>query len=69
MDFFKGLLIAFDAVRFMLRNEGIVRNKTTHNALGFRCTPPMQCLVCCSKPNTDAKFRLEIVIEFLGRNA
>ena len=39
-------LVFFDAIRVKIRDEGVVRNKAIHVALGVRPTAPRKCSAC-----------------------
>ena len=57
----------FDALRVKVRDEGIVRNKAVHIALGVRGDGAKEILGLWLEQNEDAKFWLRVMNELRNR--
>src|ERR1700759_2528337 len=62
-------LIFFDALRVKIRDEGLVRNKAVHIALGVRADGTKEILGLWLKQNEGAKFWLRVMNELKNRGA
>ena len=60
-------LIFFDALRVKIRNEGLVRNKAVHIALGVRADGTKEILGLWLEQNEGAKFWLRVMNELKNR--
>src|SRR5689334_13600352 len=60
-------LIFFDALRVKIRDEGTVRNKTVHIALGVRADGTKEILGLWLEQNEGAKFWLRVMNELKNR--
>jgi putative transposase len=60
-------LIFFDALRIKVRDEGLVRNKAVHIALGVRADGTKEILGLWLKQNEGAKFWLRVMNELKNR--
>src|ERR1700749_829199 len=60
-------LIFFDALRVKIRNEGLVRNKAVHLALGVRADGTKEILGLWLEQNEGAKFWLRVMNELKNR--
>ena len=60
-------LVFFDALRVKVRDEGIVRNKAVHIALGVRADGAKEVLGLWLEPNEGAKFWLRVMNELRNR--
>ena len=60
-------LLFFDALRVRIRDEGSVRNKAVHLALGIRMDPARQVLGLWIEQNECARFWLQVMNELKGR--
>src|ERR1700748_2880747 len=60
-------LIFFDALRVKIRNEGLVRNKAVHLALGIRADGTKEILGLWLEQNEGAKFWLRVMNELKNR--
>jgi putative transposase len=54
-------LILFDAIRVKIRDEGVVRNKAIHIALGVRADGAKEVLGLWLEQNEGAKFWLRVM--------
>src|SRR6201995_5825316 len=61
------LLIFFDALRVKIRDEGLVRNKAVHLALGIRADGAKEILGLWLEQNEGAKFWLRVMNELKNR--
>ena len=57
----------FDALRIKVRDEGLVRNKTVHIALGVRADGSKEILGLWLEQNEGAKFWLRVMYELRNR--
>ena len=62
-------LVFFDAIRVKIRDEGMVRNKAIHIALGVRADGGKEVLGLWFKQNEGAKFWLRVMNELRNRGA
>src|SRR4051794_5001556 len=62
-----GPLVFFDALRVKVRDEGIVRNKAVHIALGVRADGAKEILGLWLEQNEGAKFWLRVMNELRNR--
>jgi hypothetical protein len=60
-------LVFFDALRVKIRDEGLVRNKAVHIALGVRADGTKQILGLWLEQNEGAKFWLRVMNELKNR--
>jgi putative transposase len=60
-------LVFFDAIRVKIRDEGIVRNKAIHIALGVRADGTKEVLGLWLEQNEGAKFWLRVMNELRNR--
>src|ERR671927_1665640 len=60
-------LVFFDALRVKVRDEGLVRNKAVHLALGVRADGTKEILGLWLEQNEGAKFWLRVVNELKNR--
>ena len=60
-------LVFFDAIRVKIRDEGIVRNKAIHSALGVRADGAKEVLGLWLEQNEGAKFWLRVMNELRNR--
>ena len=60
-------LVFFDAIRVKIRDEGMVRNKAIHIALGARADGRKEVLGLWIEQNEDAKFWLRVMNELKSR--
>jgi len=60
-------LVFFDAIRVKIRDEGIVRNKAIHIALGVRADGAKEGLGLWLEQNEGAKFWLRVMNELRNR--
>lgn len=60
-------LVFFDAIRVKIRDEGIVRNKAIHIALGVRANGSKEVLGLWLEQNEGAKFWLRVMNELRNR--
>jgi putative transposase len=60
-------LIFFDALRIKVRDEGVVRNKAVHIALGVRADGAKEVLGLWLEQNEGAKFWLRVMNELKNR--
>lgn len=60
-------LVFFDAIRVKIRDEGIVRNKAIHIALGVRADGAKEVLGLWLEQNKGAKFWLRVMNELRNR--
>jgi len=60
-------LIFFDALRVKIRDEGLVRNKAVHIALGVRADGSKEILGLWLEQNEGAKFWLRVMNELKNR--
>ncbi len=60
-------LVFFDALRVKVRNEGVVRNKAVHIALGVRADGVKEILGLWLEQNEGAKFWLRVMNELRNR--
>src|SRR5262249_33744517 len=60
-------LIFFDALRVKVRDEGLVRNKAVHIALGVRADGSKEILGLWLEQNEGAKFWLRVMNELKNR--
>ena len=60
-------LIFFDALRIKVRDEGLVRNKAVHIALGVRADGTKEILGLWLEQNEGAKFWLRVMNELKNR--
>src|SRR5919106_1569601 len=60
-------LVFFDALRVKVRDEGLVRNKAVHIALGVRADGSKEILGLWLKQNEGAKFWLRVMNELKNR--
>ena len=60
-------LVFFDAIRVKIRDEGIVRNKAIHIALGVRADGAKEVLSLWLEQNEGAKFWLRVMNELRNR--
>jgi len=60
-------LIFFDALRVKVRDEGLVRNKAVHIALGVRADGTKEILGLWLEQNEGAKFWLRVINELKNR--
>ena len=60
-------LVFFDALRVKIRDEGLVRNKAVHIALGVRADGTKEILGLWLEQNEGAKFRLRVMNEMKTR--
>ncbi len=60
-------LIFFDALRVKIRDEGLVRNKAVHIALGVRADGAKEILGLWLEQNEGAKFWLRVMNELKNR--
>ena len=60
-------VLFFDALRVRIRDEGSVRNKAVHLALGIRMDGTRQVLGLWIEQNEGARFRLKVRNELRGR--
>src|SRR5689334_7884042 len=60
-------LVFFDALRVKIRDEGLVRNKAVHIALGVRADGTKEILGLWLEQNEGAKFRLRVMNELKNR--
>src|SRR5690242_11520931 len=60
-------LVFFDALRVKIRDEGLVRNKAVHIALGVRADGTKEVLGLWLEQNEGAKFRLRVMNELKNR--
>ena len=60
-------LVFFDALRVKIRDEGLVRNKAVHIALGVRADGTKEILGLWLEQNEGAKFWLRVMNELRGR--
>jgi putative transposase len=60
-------LIFFDALRVKIRDEGLVRNKAVHIALGVRANGSKEILGLWLEQNEGAKFWLRVMNEIKNR--
>ena len=62
-------LVFFDALRVKIRDEGLVRNKAIHVALGVRADGTKEVLGLWIEQNEGAKFWLRVMNELRNRGA
>lgn len=62
-------LVFFDAIRVKIRDEGMVRNKAIHIALGVRADGAKEVLGLWLEQNEGAKFWLRVMNELKNRGA
>ena len=60
-------LVFFDAIRVKIRDEGLVRNKAIHIALGARADGKKEVLGLWTEQNEGAKFWLRVMNELKNR--
>ena len=60
-------LVFFDAIRVKIRDEGMVRNKAIHTALGVRADGGKEVLGLWLEQNEGAKFWLRVMNELRNR--
>ena len=60
-------LLFFDALQIMVRDEGVVRNKAVHIALGVRADGVKEILGLWLEQNEGAKFWLRVMNELRNR--
>src|SRR5918998_858685 len=60
-------LVSFDALRVKIRDEGLVRNKAVHIALGVRADGGKEILGLWLEQNEGAKFWLRVMNELKNR--
>src|SRR5438128_2171386 len=60
-------LVFFDALRVKIRDEGVVRNKAVHIALGVRADGSKEILGLWLEQNEGAKFWLRVMNELRNR--
>lgn len=60
-------LVFFDAIRVKIRDEGMVRNKAIHIALGVRADGAKEVLGLWLEQNEGAKFWLRVMNELRNR--
>jgi putative transposase len=60
-------VVFFDALRVKIRDEGLVRNKAVHIALGVRADGGKELLELWLEQNEGAKFWLRVMNELRGR--
>jgi putative transposase len=60
-------LVFFDALRVKIRDEGLVRNKAVHIALGVRADGTKEILGLWLEQNEGAKFWLRVMTELRNR--
>lgn len=60
-------LVFFDAIRVKIREEGMVRNKAIHIALGVRADGAKEVLGLWLEQNEGAKFWLRVMNELKNR--
>jgi putative transposase len=60
-------VVFFDALRVKIRDEGLVRNKAVHIALGIRAHGGKEILGLWLEQNEGAKFWLRVMNEMRGR--
>ena len=60
-------LVFFDALRIKVRDEGVVRNKAVHIALGVRADGAKEILGLWLEQNEGAKFWLRVMNELRNR--
>src|SRR5690242_21148276 len=60
-------LVFLDAIRVKVRDEGLVRNKAVHIALGVRADGAKEILGLWLEQNEGAKFRLRVMNELRNR--
>ncbi|GJE02914.1 IS256 family transposase ISNha9 [Methylobacterium isbiliense] len=60
-------IVFFDALRIKVRNEGVVRNKAVHIALGVRADGSKEILGLWLEQNEGAKFWLRVMNELRNR--
>jgi putative transposase len=60
-------LVFFDALRIKVRDEGLVRNKAVHIALGVRADGTKEILGLWLEQNEGAKFWLRVMTELKNR--
>lgn len=60
-------VVFFDALRVKIRDEGLVRNKAVHIALGVRADGGKEILGLWLEQNEGAKFWLRVMNELRGR--
>jgi putative transposase len=60
-------VVFFDALRVKIRDEGLVRNKAVHIALGIRADGGKEILGLWLEQNEGAKFWLRVMNELRGR--
>jgi len=60
-------LVFFDALRVKVRDEGLVKNKAVHIALGVRADGTKEVLGLWLEQNEGAKFWLRVVTELRNR--
>ena len=60
-------LVFFDAIRVKIRDEGLVRNKAVHIALGVRADGAKEILGLWLEQNEGAKFWLRVMNELRNR--
>jgi transposase-like protein len=60
-------LVVFDALRVKIRDEGTVRNKAVHLALGLRADGLKEVLGLWIEPHEGAKFWLQVMTELRNR--
>src|SRR3954470_19799024 len=60
-------LVFFDALRIKVRDEGVVRNKAVHIALGVRADGAKEILSLWLEQNEGAKFWLRVMNELRNR--
>jgi hypothetical protein len=60
-------LVFFDALRVKIRDEGLVRNKAVHIALGMRADGTKEILGLWLEQNEGAKFWLRVMNELRNR--
>jgi putative transposase len=61
-------LVFFDALRVKIRDEGLVRNKAVHIALGVRADGTKEILGLWLEQNEGAKFWLRVMNELRNRS-
>lgn len=61
------VLVFFDALRVKIRDEGLVRNKAVHIALGVRADGTKEILGLWLEQNEGAKFWLRVMTEMKNR--
>ena len=64
---YKRQLVFFDALRVKIRDEGLVRNKAVHIALGVRADGTKEVLGLWLEQNEGAKFWLKVMNELRNR--